>query len=84
MGLDVKLENIQFSNNNTCISSVQCSLSNKRKSPLIQKEGIDHADSKTIRFDASKPIRSVQAYSGPGYIYRIDFIDSANNSVYYY
>lgn len=77
---DVHLKSITFSTfgvSQTVVSSVQCTLSTDEKSPLFDTKGVDQHHSKTINFDAARPVRSVQARdnSNSPYTHAVTFLD---------
>ena len=79
---DTRLEYIEIKTSSGCVASVRCIYSNDVRSPVFQKENVEHKDPKTIWLEAGKPIRKVQqSHAGADYIYSIHFLDSAGNEV---
>ena len=81
---DTRLESIEIKRSSyNYVSSVRCTYSNDVRSPVFQKENVEHKDPKTIWFKAGNPIRKVQqSHSGDvNYIYSIYFLDKANDEI---
>lgn len=81
---DVSLKAITFSTSDRVgsIASVQCTLSTNEQSPLFDTTGVQLYHSKTIYFDANRPVRSVQARDdNSDFIYRVTFADKDRRDI---
>jgi len=75
----VSLKSITFSTrglDRINVSSVQCMLTNNESSPLFDAFEKFQFNKKTINFDASRPVKSVQARDDDAFgAFRITFLD---------
>lgn len=84
MDKDVSMKSLTLKDWDQCgfsISSVKVTLSNNKRSPVIENSSCRHFNEQTLNFDPQRPIRKVAAYSYSQGFYQLDFKDSSGSIV---